>query len=192
LSSLREQKKARTREALVEAAWKLFRARGFERTTIDQIASAADVARSTFFRYFPNKEAVAFPYQHERLRRFGELLAESAPAEAPLGAIWRASMDLAEHLDANQQQAMAQFAMVQSAPALITADREFDHEWEATIATFLRGRGVGESDARIIGATIFGVLRITLREWCHAAGEEDIRVIGRKAFELLQSGIKLV
>lgn len=55
-ASLRERKKARTRAALRAEAFRLFEEQGYNETTIEQIADAADVSPSTFFRYFPTKE----------------------------------------------------------------------------------------------------------------------------------------
>lgn len=57
---LRERKKAQTRETIVRCAMQLFDERGFDATTIADIAEAADIAPRTFFGYFPSKEAVVF------------------------------------------------------------------------------------------------------------------------------------
>ena len=55
---LRERKRARTFAAVQTQALRLFREQGYDATTVEQIAEAAEVSPSTFFRYFPTKESV--------------------------------------------------------------------------------------------------------------------------------------
>jgi len=82
---LRERKKARTRAALREHALRLFRDQGYHATTVEQIAAAAEVSPSTFFRYFPTKEDVVL--QDDMDTRMLEALARQPAGLAPLPAI---------------------------------------------------------------------------------------------------------
>src|ERR1700738_385230 len=62
---LRARKRLETRERLTKAAMTLFLERGFDATTLDDIARAADVSRRSFFHYFASKEEVIFAWQEE-------------------------------------------------------------------------------------------------------------------------------
>src|ERR1700736_3782338 len=83
--SLRERKKARTRASLREHALRLFREQGYQATTVEQIAAAAEVSPSTFFRYFPTKEDVVL--QDDMDTRLVEAFAKQPPDLAPIPAI---------------------------------------------------------------------------------------------------------
>ncbi len=77
MAGLRERKKERTRAAIQEHALRLFREQGYEATTVAQIAEAAEVSESTFFRYFPTKESVVLSDD------FDEALVEAFRAQPP-------------------------------------------------------------------------------------------------------------
>ena len=84
-AGLRERKKARTRASLREHALRLFREQGYQATTVEQIAAAAEVSPSTFFRYFPTKEDVVL--QDDMDIRLVEAFANQPPDLAPIPAI---------------------------------------------------------------------------------------------------------
>src|SRR3954462_9329334 len=64
---LRERKKAKTRAAIQEHALRLFQQQGYDATTVEQIAEAAEVSPSTFFRYFPTKEDTVLTDEYDAL-----------------------------------------------------------------------------------------------------------------------------
>ena len=86
---LRERKKQRTRDQIVEAAMRLFAERGYQATTIADIATAADVAPRTFFSYFPSKEAVVFHNVDRDLDGLGAALRDRLPGETAFDALRR-------------------------------------------------------------------------------------------------------
>jgi AcrR family transcriptional regulator len=95
-AGLRQRKKATTRQALLDAALRLFDEKGFAGTSVDEIAGAADVSRSTFFRYFGSKEAVLFGASDEAGHLFIDLLEARPSEEGPFDAFEGALVQLAQ------------------------------------------------------------------------------------------------
>jgi AcrR family transcriptional regulator len=103
---LRERKKARTKAAIQQHAMRLFRERGYPATTVEQIAAAAEVSPSTFFRYFPTKEDVALydALDPVLLEAFRAQPAELGPVPALRGAMRAVLAELpAEELAMQQE-----------------------------------------------------------------------------------------
>ncbi|MCM0675337.1 TetR/AcrR family transcriptional regulator [Micromonospora phytophila] len=87
---LRERKKERTRQALITAALELFARRGYDETTIADIAAGADVSTRTFFSYFPSKEEILFADTEERLALAFAIIDERGPTDEPVDVLVRA------------------------------------------------------------------------------------------------------
>lgn len=85
----RERSKRRVRERLYRSALELFAENGYDRTTIDQIAERADVARGTFFNYFQRKEDIVIYWASTRSQRLEARLAEEAPHASGAGVTVR-------------------------------------------------------------------------------------------------------
>jgi AcrR family transcriptional regulator len=87
-AGLRERKKAKTRAAIREHAMRLFDEQGYSATTVDQIAEAAEVSQSTFFRYFPTKEDVVLSDDYDDL--IMDAMRAQPPSVHPAEAMRRA------------------------------------------------------------------------------------------------------
>jgi AcrR family transcriptional regulator len=132
---LRQRKKARTRQAIVDAALKLFAARGFETTTVADIADAADIAPATFFTYFRTKEDVVFWDFDERFASLQYALAERPTSEHVIDTLrkWFATQ-LAEvpvDLARERQQAL----IIAQAPSVAARSLQLFERLEALIAS---------------------------------------------------------
>ncbi len=113
---LRERKKARTRAAIRQHALHLFHEQGYRATTVDQIAEAAEVSPSTFFRYFPTKEDVVLQDDFDLLTL--EAFEAQPPGLSPISALRSAWRETFARLPA---QALEQF---RQAAALSLAEQE--------------------------------------------------------------------
>ncbi|MGH3381282.1 MAG: TetR family transcriptional regulator [Actinoallomurus sp.] len=116
---LRERKKLRTRRAIAGAALRLFDERGFEETTISDIAAAAEVSPRTFFSYFPSKDDVVFAEMDERLADVRAGLAERPSGETPLATFRRVSEALLQAIAAEDgEYGAVQVSLIRDRPSL--------------------------------------------------------------------------
>ncbi|MFJ9909043.1 TetR/AcrR family transcriptional regulator [Streptomyces sp. NPDC101152] len=180
METLRERKKQRTRDALLRAAVELFTTRGYEGTTVDDIAEAVDVSQRTFFRYFAGKEEAALALEALVVERFVAAVRERPAAEAPLEALRQAVLEGWDTLHEVIEEVvpvelyLRLCRVVESTPVLLAAHLRRSLEIEDTLARVLAEREGVDMDAdprpRLAVAVFGGVMRVTERQW--SAGED--------------------
>jgi len=175
METLRERKKARTRDALLRAALGLFTTKGYERTTVDEIAEAVDVSQRTFFRYFASKEEVAFFVPRLTETHFVEAVRARPPHEAPLEALRRAVLESWDTINEAIEQVvplelhLRTYRVIESTPALLAAHLRRQLELEEEIAHIVAAREGLDLDTdprpRLVVAVFGGVMRVVERMW---------------------------
>src|SRR5262245_53815613 len=147
--SRRERKKDETRQRIFREAIRLFRERGFEATTVDEITERADVARGTFFNYFPRKEAVLAFLSEQRLVEAeadaGAILAAHQPAREKLLAIYANAASAYE-----EEKELSQFVLPELLRRAFTPVEEIGPRWDSIIVqVFEQGQKSGELRADV-------------------------------------------
>jgi AcrR family transcriptional regulator len=99
---LRERKKLRTREALADAAFELFQRKGFEATTIDEIAEQVELSPRTFFRHFASKEDVALTLMERQFAAIYVALAARPADEPVVTALRHATVEMMQACEAGK------------------------------------------------------------------------------------------
>ncbi|WP_194831855.1 TetR/AcrR family transcriptional regulator [Nocardia sp. XZ_19_369] len=159
---LRERKKQRTRVAIAEAAYRLFETKGYDETTVTEIAAAADVSPATFFNHFPTKEAVLFA-EGGALLDVGLATIEQRDAAASVGEVLADAMRaiLAEMVggprDPSGELEAARLRLLMSVPALRGATLQRLFEVEDRLARALCAAFPGQLDP-VRAATLVGGL----------------------------------
>lgn len=152
-----------TRTAVVSAALELFATHGFEQTSVEQIARAAGVSRSTFFRQFGGKEDVVFADHEEVLRELQDYLAE--PHENPWSAVCDASVRVFRHFAADPELARRRYAIVREVPVLREREIVTVFRYERLFDQYLRDAlpGLDPLDAVSFAAVVTAIHNHVLR-----------------------------
>jgi AcrR family transcriptional regulator len=166
MAGLRERKKERVRLAIQREAIRLFLEQGFEQTTVEQIAEAADVSPATIYRYFTSKEDLVVTDGYDPI--FIQSILER-PADEPLVESLRAVFSgVTEYFNRDRELLIARHVLGKQTPALQAAFRE-DYErsiqlFSALIARHLR-RSPDDLDVRIAVGSITGAMHEAFTLW---------------------------
>jgi AcrR family transcriptional regulator len=190
----RERKKQETRHALEQAALRLFAERGYEQTTVEDIAEAADVAVRTFFRYFSSKQDVLFgDVVTDRVGRLRSELGSRPATENPLESI-AAVMDLLDPLGADaEEQILSRMELMRHQPSLTTRYLDLINEMRLAVVEFVAER-TGLDPRRdmyphLVGGACAGSWDTSLTLWVSSAGKLSLRALRREAFAVLSAGL---
>lgn len=179
--SLRERKRERTRQALVDAAAELFERKGYDGTTVAEIAAAAEIGTRTFFSYFASKEDILFPDSDARARATIEVIGRRNPAEGPVDVLTRALETVVEtRADMFGPMAAARTRLSRTVPAVQGKALQIQMSAQREIARALQAAFPDELDpvtaAALTGAltgAVSGALDALMNEGDAAAAPVD-------------------
>jgi AcrR family transcriptional regulator len=180
----RQRKKAATRDRIQASALRLFREQGYEATTVEQIATAADVSHMTFFRYFPAKEDVVLSDGFDPL--IADMIGRTPPGW-PLARRIRAALvdGLREVYATERDTLLAQNKIIVTTPAL----RE--RLWASQIATqrlILQALGADPPPAfadRVTVAACLAAATTAVLAWVEHDGTPELPDLIEQAFDAL-------
>ena len=157
-----------TREGLSAVGIELFRERGFDETSVDEIAEAAGIARRTFFRYFPSKNAVPWGDFVEHLAHMRAHLSE-LPDGMPLAeALTSALLDFNTFPESEAQRHRARMELILRNPTLQAYSSVMYQGWRQVIAEFVArrtGTSLDDHFPRTVGYLVLAVAVSAYEQW---------------------------
>lgn len=160
-------------DRLREAAFSLFAERGYDATSVEQIAERAGVGRSTFFRAYPTKEAVIFPDHDAVLARIEARLEAATPGQHFLAVREAARLALRHYLDEDDH-ARARYRLTRNVPALREREIAGMQRYQEVFRSFIRSWDVGADPAtaprvdlraELLAAAVVTAHNHVLRRW---------------------------
>jgi len=172
---LRERKKLRTRRALADAALRMFTEHGFGRVTLEDLAEEAEVSKSTFFRFFPAKEAAAIEAEAELWSAYLAALAGRELAGPVLGELHQALAAAAAGLDPGwDERYLATRRLIATEPALLAYVEHYRAGVERQVIDCLAGKlGLDPEDLRlqVLAELATTAWSVSGRHWVRRGGQ---------------------
>lgn len=175
VTTLRERKKAATRQSLYEAALRLAMAGGLDNVTVEDIADEVGVSRRTFSNYFANKEDAVLHADRERTRRLLVLLRARPAAERPWTALRRSAGELYGQLTLPSPEWVTQLRLLRRHPSLLARQAADQIALERELADTLLDRGLDDPElARLMAASYLTVIRTAGHLWLEHDGRQPL------------------
>ncbi|MET9712659.1 TetR/AcrR family transcriptional regulator [Nocardiopsis alba] len=179
---LRERKKARLRQELINTAVRLFHERGFEGTTTEEIAAAVGVSQRTFFRYFASKEAVVLAAAEGVDQILFEALRARPADEPPFLALRNAMRDHWAHLEREGLHLIgATEDLSARSPEILDTNLRYCRQRQEQLAQVVGERaGVDPAtDPRpsLVAAVFFAALNNGYQNWCSEGCQNTERLL---------------
>jgi AcrR family transcriptional regulator len=190
---LRETKKARTSQAIVDAAMELFRGRRFVDVTVEEIAAAAGIGRRTFFRYFPTKEDVLLDRRRIDRESVLDALAARAPGEGDVALVMRVLADVQrrEFSAFRPEHQLELHRLTHREPELAARSWLLMEEVRDLVVDGLVGPRHDRSAllrARVLASACIMVVDAGVTTWIEGAMQEDLDTILAEGAEHLRRG----
>jgi AcrR family transcriptional regulator len=173
------------RSTVVAAALDLFATHGFESTSVEQIAQAAGVSRSTFFRQFGGKDDVVFTDHDELLTQLRDYLGTTH--ENPWAAVCTASVQVFEHFAADPDLARRRYAVVRQVPALREREIVTVFQYERLFDDYLRAAlpGIDPVESVAFSAAVTAVHNHVLRRLLRDSSDVPASVLAHAYDDLM-------
>jgi AcrR family transcriptional regulator len=186
-AGLRERKKIKLRRTIQAEALRLFETQGYEQTTVEQIAEAAETSTTTFYRYFPTKEDVVLDDDYDPIV---EATIASRPAGEALTDTFRAAADaVAAASETDQDNNLARLSLIATSPAL---DARYAGEQRKSIDLIARlladrtGRTAGDYQVQLTAAAFIAVMFTANQRWAADRGAAPLRTLVDQAVTTVQ------
>ncbi|MEW2135127.1 TetR family transcriptional regulator [Streptomyces sp. NPDC005409] len=184
------------RRELAAAAMELFATKGYEATTVDEIAATAGVARRTFFRHFRSKEEAIFPDHDDTLTR-AEAVLDVAPAhEHPLDTVCRGIKEVMKMYAASPAVSVERYRLTREVPALREREIASVARYERLFTRYLLAH-FDETDhhdgnddpllAEVAASAVVTAHNHVLRRWLRAGGQGDVEAQLDHAFSIVRN-----
>ena len=175
------------RGRLQRAALELYVERGFEETTVADIAERAGVTERTFFRHFADKREVLFDGSNE-LQRIVVTAVESAPASLPpLAVVGAAMVSVGPLLEERRPYSQKRSAAIASNASLQERELLKLSALAVAVSDALRRRGVAEPAASLVAETGVTVFKVGFERWVHDAGAPELAACIQEAIDELRA-----